>query len=100
MFKKNDYIVTLKLKDSYDKYNCARVNYCFKQRIDNGGIYPVIDLSGSGQNGHAVMSFDKEKFLKDWRYATQQEIAKYNELGKPFDVTTITNPETPQYEIY
>jgi len=98
MFKKDDYIVTLKLKDEFDGYNCARTNYCFKQRIDNYGIYPVIDMSGTNTNGHEVMSFDKSKFLKDWRYATPQEIAKYDELGKPFDVTK-QNYE-PNYEIY
>lgn len=86
MFYKGDYIVTL---DVLDGYNCARKNYCFKQRIDNKAIYPEVDLQGSRENGHAVMSFDKNEYLKDWRYATPEEIAEYERIGKPYDVTTL-----------
>lgn len=86
MFKKGDYIVTLKININS---NCAKENYCFKQRIDNKGIYPEVDLSGGRANGYNGMSFDKKTCLKDWRYATSEEIVEYERLGKPFDVTTL-----------
>jgi len=97
MFKKGDYIVTVKVENS-GKHNCAKNNYCFKQRVNDEGMYPVIDLQGSDQNGHRVMSFNKTGYLKDWRYATPQEIAGYDRIGKPYDITTL--PTEPQYEIY
>lgn len=98
MFKKGDYIVTLKVQDNSTHFNCGRNNYCFKQKVDNEGIYPEVDLQGNSQNGHNMMSFDKKSWLKNWRYATFQEIVEYDRLGKPFDVTTLdridelTNP--------
>jgi len=93
MFRKGDYIVTLKVKNDYG-YNCARDNYCFKIRINHKGIYPEIDLLGNTLNGHDVMSFDKKGLLTDWRYATSEEIAEYDRLGKPFDVTTMNMKTT------
>lgn len=96
-FKEGDYIVTLDVEDGY---NCARNNYCFKQRRNDTGIYPVVDLKGNKTNGHAVMSFDKKEFLKDWRYATPEEIAEYDRIGKPYDVTTLHNKKEesiPEY---
>lgn len=96
MFHQGDYIVTLDVEDGY---NCARKNYCFKQRLDNKGIYPAIDLKGITSNGHGVMSFDKKQWLKDWRYATPEEAAEYERLGKPYDVTTLQKKEEsiPEY---
>jgi hypothetical protein len=86
MFRKGDYIVTLKVPNGY---NCAKKNYCFKIRIDHKGIYPEIDLKGSKSNGHDILSFDKKESLLDWRYATPEEIAEYDRLDKPYDVTTL-----------
>jgi hypothetical protein len=88
MFKKGDYIVTLKVTEQY--YNCARNNFCFKIRETKNCIYPEVDMEGNTDNGHVIMSFDKRSSLKDWRYATTQEIAEYDRIGKPYDVTTIT----------
>ena len=90
-FKEGDYIVTLNVESG--EWNCARNNYCFKQRVDNKGIYPVVDLGGSKTNGHDIMSFNKKKYLKDWRYATPEEIAEYDRIGKPYDVTTLQKKE-------
>ena len=96
MFYEGDYIVTLDVEDGC---NCARKNYCFKQRVDNKGITPAVDLQGSKANGHAVMSFDKKQWLKDWRYATQEEAAEYERVGKPYDVTTLQKKKEsiPEY---
>lgn len=96
MFYEGDYIVTLDVEDGY---NCAKRNYCFKQRVDNKGIYPAVDLQGSKANGHTVMSFDKKEYLKDWRYATPEEAAEYERLGQPYDVTTLQKKEEsiPEY---
>lgn len=88
MFKKGDYIVTLKVID-WSSDNCAKDNYCFKQRIDAKSMNPEIDLSGSEDNWHSVMSFNKKGRLLDWRYATLEEIVEYDRLGKPYDVSTL-----------
>lgn len=98
MFKKDDYIVVLNIGDF--STHCALPNYCFKQRKDSKSIYPYVDITGSKSNGNNSLEFNKSNNLKDWRYATQQEIDEYERLGKPFDVTTITNSENPRYEIY
>lgn len=87
MFKKDEYIVTLKV--AYSSANCGRNNYCFKQRLDARSIYPYVDLQGSASNGHDVMSYDKKGWLTDWRYATKEEIAEYDRLEKPYDVTEL-----------
>jgi len=96
IFYKGDYIVTLDVEDGY---NCARRNYCFKQRVDFKGIYPAVDLKGSTGNGHGAMSFDKKELLKDWRYATKEEADEYERIGKPYDVTTLKSKEEsiPEY---
>ena len=91
-FKKGDYIVTL--KGNFGG-NCAKENYCFKQRINHTRIRPEVDLNNNLKNGHDVMSFDKKERLYDWRYATAEEITEYNLRGKPYDVTTLT---TKQYD--
>ncbi len=95
MFRKGDYIVTL---SGNFGGNCAKENYCFKQRIDHTGIYPEVDLQGHYHNGHSVMSFDKKGKLEDWRYATKEEIAQYNKLNKPFNVTTMQTKTIPYYQ--
>jgi hypothetical protein len=96
IFHKGDYIVTLDVEDGY---NCAKRNYCFKQRVDYTGIYPAVDLKGSTGNGHGAMSFDKKELLKDWRYATKEEADEYERIGKPYDVTTLKSKEKsiPEY---
>lgn len=91
MFKKDDYIVTLTLTDGVKDYNCAKPNYCFKQRADGIEIKPCVDMSGSTSNGHSIMTFDKKRTLSDWRYATSEEITEYERIGKPYDVTTLKN---------
>lgn len=96
MFKEGDYIVTLIVDNK--STSCARTNWIFQQRTDNNAIYPCIDLEGGTSNGNTGLTYDKQETLKDWRYATQQEIAYYEEIGKPYDVTSI-NFE-PSYEIY
>lgn len=95
-FKKGDYIVVLKLGSVTTA--CAKENYCFKQREDHECLLPACDLEGDTENANLTLTFDKSDRLLDWRYATDEEIAKYNEIGKPYDVTTLykstmTTPE-------
>ena len=95
-FKKGDYIVVLKLGSVTTA--CAKENYCFKQREDDECLSPVCDLDGDKSNANQTLTFDKSDRLLDWRYATKEEIAKYNKIGKPYDVTilnksTMTTPE-------
>lgn len=97
MFRKGEYIVTLKVVGT--TYNCARTNFCFKQRIDSRYIQPAVDLQGATDNGHAVMSYDKRGLLEDWRYATDHEIRVYESLGEPYNTSKISQ-KTENYEIY
>lgn len=85
-FKKGDYIVTLKISEGYTT-DCAKENYCFKQKCDNGSL-SVEDLFGYA-NGNSGLRYGKTNNLLDWRYATPEEIAEYDRLGKPYDVTTL-----------
>jgi len=95
-FKKGDYIVVLKLGSVTTA--CAKENYCFKQREDHECLSPACDLEGDTKNANLTLTFDKSYKLEDWRYATKEEIEKYNEIDKPYDVTTLnkstmTTPE-------
>ena len=83
--EKGDYVVTLEVAGA--RSNCGRDNYCFKLRETSFKLCPCIDLNGSSSNGHDYMSWDLKHILKKWRYATADEINRYDRLGKPFDVT-------------
>lgn len=80
MFKKDDYIVLL----NEDCINHT-ANKCYKQRKDSTHIEPYLDNRNSSSNGSTLFMFNR----KNWRYATKEEIAEYDRIGKPFDVTTL-----------
>ena len=83
IFEKGDYIVLLsRSDDSFKTY------YCYKQREDCDYIRPEKDNYDSTKNGWGNVSF---KALSTYRFATQEEIAEYNRLGKPFDTTLLHN---------
>ncbi len=83
-FKKDDYIVLLKGEAS----KSFPLNYCYKQKEDYKYLTFYLDNKGSSTNGWTLHPFDKSKD-NDWRYATPEEIAEYDRLGKPFDVSTL-----------
>lgn len=87
VFKKGDYIVTLKIGAYVG--NCGKDNYCFKVRETHDYLRPEVDLYGSTSNGSSVLTSDRNSQLKDWRYATSEEIKEYDRLGKPYDVTIL-----------
>lgn len=87
MFKKDEYIVTLIVDIGS---HCAKNNYCFKQKRNSDYISPCLDLKGSKTNDNLSLTFDKSQHLKDWRYATEEEAEHYELIGKPYDVTTLT----------
>jgi hypothetical protein len=97
MFREGEYIVTLKVDGT--NHNCARTDFCFKQRLDSSYLRPVVDLQGDIDNGHSAMSYDRQKWLIDWRYATDYEIEVYESLFKPYDTSKI-NQKTENYKIY
>ena len=82
-FKKDDYIICLSgVFDPNDDWN----NICFKQRENHNSLQPIRDLVNSDCNGWKKISFKENSY---WRYATEQEIAEYERLGKPYGVTTL-----------
>lgn len=84
-FKKDDYIVLL-----YGNLDSFKKDYIFKQREDSRYLQPWCDCNGSISNGWGSIEY---KGKKDWRYATKEEIAEYDRLGKPFDVTTLKSKD-------
>jgi hypothetical protein len=98
MFKQNDYIVTLKVDTNFPT-DCARDNWCFKQKYNKDYIQPCINLLGNTDSFNGNLLFNKSKKLKDWRFATPEEIAEYDRLGKPFDVTTLKPKELSKEEL-
>ena len=96
MFRKDQYIITLVLKDYDHKSDCcAKENYCFKMSRDEEYMVPQVDLEGD-DNGHSPLKFDKSRKLVDWRYATPEEAEEYERLGKPYDVTTLPEFKVPE----
>lgn len=87
MFKKDDYIIPFKHSGGgiYD-------NYCFKQREACNHLRPYIDCYNSSNNGHYGIKINNNS---NWRYATKEEIAEYNRIGKPFNVNTLNSKEQP-----
>jgi len=83
MFYEGDYIVTL-INDG----DCGKVNYCSKQREDSSSLKPVIDTKGYHHNSNWEFLASDTSNTK-WRYATPEEIAEYERIGKPYDVTTL-----------
>jgi len=86
-FKKDDYIVALKINNLHN-YTSIKENYIIKQRCDSSYLQTNCDITGHA-NSNSYFTFDKAEDLKDWRHATSEEIAEYERLGKPFDVTTL-----------
>ena len=80
MFKKDSHIVYL--GDSSDSFI---ENYCFKQRENYDYLRPYLDCKGNVDNGWGKMRYRRT----NWRYATQDEIFAYEQLGEPYDVTTL-----------
>lgn len=78
-------------------------HYCYLLREDSTTVYVMMerDLKGSKNNGWRSGSPDTtHKYLK-LRRATPREIARYQELGMPFDVRTLPKDEIiNQYSIY
>jgi hypothetical protein len=80
-FKKGDYIVL-----NNDESTNFKKNYCYKQRQNSSSILPELDLSEKTTNGLYFLQYKSSL----WRYATVEEIAEYNRLGKPYDVTDLS----------
>lgn len=95
-FQKGDYIVTL-----IDHGDCGKVNYCSKQKEDLSYLKPEIDTKGSLFNGNSIFHITDKSFTK-WRYATPEEAAEYERIGKPYDVTTLQKKKEesiPEYVV-
>lgn len=76
MFKKDNYIICL--NNVKGKEGVA--NFCYKLIKDQDNINSPLFFEK-----HRAISIPEHQI----RYATSKEIAKYNELGRPFDVTTL-----------
>lgn len=86
MFKKGDYIVQLAINSS----ESFIYGHCYKQRADHYYLLPCFDSNNRIDNGWTYIDFNKPE---TWRYATSEEIAEYNRLGKPYDVSVVSKSE-------
>jgi hypothetical protein len=91
MFRKGDYIVILNKPNGILDY--LPPNYVYKQNRNYDCVYSDVDIRGTKTSCTDVEFVNKN----DWRYATSEEIAEYNRLGKPFDVTTMNMKTKPLY---
>tara|TARA_R110000868_G_scaffold159360_2_gene388126 strand:- start:1632 stop:3398 length:1767 start_codon:yes stop_codon:yes gene_type:complete len=85
MFKKGEYIVLIDvLTEPVYKHN-----HCYKQRVDYHYFMSCLDSAGSTTNGWNFINHDVPS---RWRYATSEEAAYYEKIGKPYDVTEKYTP--------
>lgn len=87
MFKKDDYIVVLKKPNG--NLNYLPPNFCFKQYKNYDALFAEKSIDGTETNCTDVTFLNKST----WRYATKEEIAEYNRLNAPFDVTKLNKKE-------
>ena len=83
-FKKGDYIVIVSGRENLDY---IVNNYCYKQYENHNYLIVEIDNKGGGKTRASGVDFNNTN--DRWRYATPEEIAEYDRLGKPYDVTTL-----------
>ena len=74
---------------------CGRVNYCSKQKEKSYQLCPEIDTAGSRINGNSTFRAGDDSETR-WRYATPEEAAEYERVGKPFDVTKMSKEPVEQ----
>ena len=81
IYPKGSYLVSLRPLSASTEH--IIFNHCYKQTEDYDTIKPILSsfgqTQGVSQGSHRNMV----------RYATQEEIAEYDRLGKPYDVSTI-----------
>lgn len=78
LYKKNDYYVVIK---EYDGLN-GKLNYCYKVYKDSSDRYFYYEYSSN-------INTDRTSV----RPATSEEIAEYNRINKPYDITTLKSKE-------
>ncbi len=91
IFKKDSYIICL--ESCYG--NSFLKNHCFKQRENYDFLRPYLDCKGNVNNGWGKIKYRST----NWRYATSDEIFAYEQLGKPYDVTTLLQTSDEKVEV-
>ena len=93
-FLEGQYIIALHERCKGDKD--FTYNFCFKQESNSYSLTACLSCVGSTSNGWDIVHFnDKGSF----RFATAEEIAEYERLGKPYNVDTISkwSPASPSH---
>ena len=84
-FKAGEYIVLMDEEISDGSFSEGYShNYCYLQKRDYQHLDSIDNVGDDNGWGRFIKDNDH-----NWRYATQEEINYYNEIGKPFDVTKI-----------
>jgi hypothetical protein len=97
-FEAGDYIVIDKQNVITNDFSLKQFPpyFCFKQRINSDILAPQIDGNGSTNNGWNIYRYNN---TSNWRYATEQERAQYEILGKPYN-TKMKASENLQSDYY
>lgn len=90
-FKKGDYVVYLNKNDDGE---WLKYNYCY---IHDGKCKDKFSTSKDSKNEH-TWSGGTSYNSNLWRYASKEEIAEYDRIQKPFDVT-ILNSKSKEDEL-
>lgn len=91
-FEKGDYIVVTNDYLNPLGSNLTKNNYCFKH---GSQVYTnlIPERTWNALSNSYSCSIKLSDRNKSWRWATEEEIAEYNRLGKPYDVTTLKMTE-------
>ena len=82
-FKKGDYIVYLDERGS----PWLLKNHCYEHNGKCSRYFSTSKDSNYGSTSNSNVTYQSDL----WRYATPEEIAEYNRIGKPYDVTTLVS---------
>lgn len=101
VFLKNDYVILLLVdnkEQSSSSKGCIPTGWIYQLKEDSKGdsFWPMLDPNNSTSNGYNHSSVKL-------RHATTEEIAEYQRLGKPYDVSLLKKQENliiNNYPIY
>lgn len=106
-FKKGEYIVLIGKGQStgsailLEDFRAFIQNHCYKVRESCRHLRVELDSIGNKTNGWECIPYNPNKFhkVRNWRYATQEEIDEYERRGKPYDVTELQKKELSMEKI-
>lgn len=93
VFPAGSYVVLLASCNGGNCWSNMPINHCYKLRNESATnrFYPEVDAKRNTSNGWRYSGTDNSVLKLKLRAATPKEIAEYDRLGKPFDVTKMSD---------